>query len=197
MNPPTDWPAPDEEDRLLTQLNTGTPTAQGGFAELYFPLLVQFLARKFPRVAADLREEAAGQAVLDFLRPPRRFDPTRRLGAYLRVAARNDLLNLLERDRRARRGIPLDSVAEPADRRNSTRDVPLTWDDPRLVAEVAAFDADERAAFEQLLEDPRGTASFARRLNLGHLPPAEQAAAVKRVKDRVKKRLARAVEDSR
>ena len=37
------------------------------------------------------------------------------------------------------------------------------------MAEVAAFDADERAAFEQLLEDPRGTASFARRLQSGRL----------------------------
>ena len=79
MNPPTGWPAPDEEDQLLTQLNTDTPTAQGGFAELYFPLLVQFLARKIPRVAADLREEAAGQAVLDFLRP--RVGSTRRGGS--------------------------------------------------------------------------------------------------------------------
>jgi hypothetical protein len=198
VNPLTDWPAPDEERRFLVELAADTPTAQGALAELYFPLLMRFLARKFPRVEAHLREEAAGQAVLDFVRPPRRYDPTRaRLGAYLRVAARNDLLNLLARERRARRGIPLDSVAEPTDHRNTLRDDELGWNDPRLTAEIAAFDTHERAAFDLMLEDVHDTAAFADRLNLGNLPAEEWASAVKRVKDRVKKRLVRAVEDSK
>lgn len=198
MNLFTDWPAPDEERRLLAQLDTGARTAREAIAARYHPLLIQYLARAFRREAPDVREEAAGQAVLDFVCRPQQFDPLRmELGAYLRMAARNDLRNLLARERRARRGIPLDSVAEPADRRNTTRDDDLTWDDPRLKAVIAAFDTDERAAFELLLEGTRDTVAFARRLRLDHLPRSEQAEAVKRFKDRVQKRLVRAVEDSR
>lgn len=198
MNPPTTWPSPDEELGLLARLDAGSRTAREEIAARYLPLLIRFLAGAFPRPDADLRDDAAGRALLDFLCRPRRFDPFRGgLGAYLRMAARNDLRNLLDRERRARRGIPLDSVAEPPDRRNTRRDDELTRDDPRLAAELAAFDADERTVFELVLEAARDTAAFAARLDLGHLPAAEQATAVKRVKDRVKKRLSRAVEDSR
>lgn len=198
VTPLTDWPAPDEEHRLLGQLDTGDPTARQELAVRYHRLLLQYLACAFPRVAPDLRDDATDRALIDFLCSRHRFDPAQAgLGPYLRMAARNDLLNLLDQERRARRGIPLDSVAEPADRRNSSRGDEPVWDDPRLAVELAAFDADERAAFELLLEGTRDTATFARRLNLGHLPAAEQATAVKRVKDRVKTRLARAVEDSR
>lgn len=199
MNPLTVWPAPDEEHQLLTRLNAGVPTAREEVAARYLPLLMRSLAGAFRDVAEELLGDAAGQAVMDFVLFPHRFDPARArhgLGAYLRMAARNDLLNLLRREDRQRRGIPLDSVAEPADHRNNTRDDELGWDDPRLAAEIAAFDADERAAFDLMLEDVHDTAAFADRLNLGDLPVEERASAVKRVKDRVKKRLVRAVEDS-
>jgi RNA polymerase sigma factor (sigma-70 family) len=196
VNPLTQWPIPDEEHQLLTQLDAGTPTAREELAVRYLPLLMHFLARAFPRVAADLRDDAADRALIDFLCSRHRFDPTRAtLGTYLRVAARRDLLNLLDRERRVRRGIPLDSGAEPADHRNNTRDDELAWDHPRLAAELAAFDTQERVAYELILGGVRDTATFARRLNLEHLPAAERVNAVKRVKDRVKRRLVRAVED--
>jgi hypothetical protein len=198
VNPLTNWPAADEEDRLLAQLHSGVPTAREELAACYLPLLMRFLECGFPRVAAELRDDASDRALMDFLLFPQRFDPTLRgLGVYLRMAARRDLLNLLERERRARRGIPLDSVAEPADHRNMRREDELAWDDSRLAAEIAAFDPAERGTYELILEGARDTATFAARLGLAHLPDAEQVAAVKRVKDRVKKRLVRAVEDSR
>lgn len=198
MTPQLDWPTPDEERQLLVHLATGDPTARETIAVRFHPLLMQYLARRFPRQSPDLYADAAGEAIVGFLPHPPRFDPTRGdLGKYLRMAARGDLLNLLAQERRARRGIPLDSVAEPADRRNPSRDDDATWDDPRLAAEVAAFDPNERATFELLLEGARKTASFVQQLHLGHLPAAQQAAAVKRFKDRVLKRLVRAVEDLR
>ena len=196
MTPLTNWPTPDEEHQLLTQLDTGARTAREELAARYLPLLMHFLAGAFPWVAAELRDDAADRALIDFLCFRHQFDPTRGgLGAYLRMAARNDLRNLVERDRRTRRGIPLDSVAEPADHRNSTRGDELTWDHPRLVTELDALDAGERATLELMRLGARDTATFAGRLGLDHLSDEEQAVAVKRVKDRVKRRLVRAVED--
>jgi hypothetical protein len=46
-----------------------------------------------------------------------------------------------------------------------------------------------------MFEGIRETSEFVGRLGLAHLTAGEQVAAVKRIKDRVKKRLARAVED--
>lgn len=196
MSTHLDWPTPEEERPLLTQLDSGTPTGREELAVRFLPLLARFLAERFPRVAADLRDDAADRALIDFLSAPQRFDPARSgLGAYLRMAADGDLRNLLEAERRARRGIPLDSVAEPIDHRNMMRDAELTWDDPRLAAALTTLDAAERTAFELMFEGVRETSAFAARLGLAHLAAGEQVAAVKRIKDRVKKRLARAVED--
>ncbi len=150
-----------------------------------------------PAHTPDACNTAAEDAVFGFLLHPGAFDAHRAgLGAYLRMAARRDLLNVLAKERRVRRGIPLDSVAEPADPRNRTPDGELTWDDPRLVAERATFDATESAVLELMRNGTRDTATFARPLGVEHLPAKEQAVEVKRVKDRVKKRLARALEDS-
>jgi RNA polymerase sigma factor (sigma-70 family) len=194
----TCWPTSDEEHQLLTNLNTDTPTAREEIAVRFLPLLIRFLERAFPRAAPEHHHDAAEQALLDFLRSPHRFDPARSgLGSYLRMAARRDLWNLLEAERRARRGISLDSVAEPADHRNRVRDEELTWDDPRLAAARAGFDADERATLELLLRGVRKTSAFVNRLGLTHLTADEQVVAVKRAKDRVKKRLVRATEDLR
>lgn len=197
MNPLNIWPTEEEEQQLVAELRTGTPTGPEAIAARYLLLLMQFLADTFPRVNADLRDEAAGRAILDFIDNPNRFNPTRlRLGAYLRMAATGDLRNLLERERRARRGIPLDSVAEPPERRNYEREDELTWNDPRIAAECAAFDPTERIALDLLRDGVRDTRACARALGFGHLSAREQAAEVKRVKDRVKRRLVRAVENS-
>lgn len=198
MNSILNWPTPNEERQLLTNLKTGAPTAREEIATQFLPLLMQYLACAHPRANPELRDDAADRALLAFLGAPHQFDPTRgTLGTYLRMSARRDLLNLLDTERRVQCGIALDSVAEPADYRNMMRDEELTWDDPRLIAELNALDADEQTALDLMRRGIRETAAFVRGLDLGHLPDEEQVAVVKRLKDRVKKRLARAVEDLR
>jgi RNA polymerase sigma factor (sigma-70 family) len=193
MNPLTDWPDDDEEKRLLADFATDARTAGEAVAERYWPLLVAFLRRTFSRVDDHLREEAAGTTLLDLVKCPERYKPElASLRSYLQRSARCDLLNLLRRENRART-VPLDSVAQPAEHRNDPRDAtdnPL--DDPRLAAEIEAFNADERATFELMCDEVRDTDEYAKRLGLSHLPTDERRAAVKRVKDRVQKRLVRA-----
>jgi hypothetical protein len=160
------------------------------------PLLALFLARAFPRVEPELCDTAAADAVFNFVFEPDGFHADRgSLGAYLRMAARRDLLNLLEKERRVRRGIPLGSVEEPADRRNEQEEG-LSWSHPMLVALLAGLDADEQVALELMRDGVRETAVFVTRLSLGHLDSQEQVDAVMRLKDRVKRRLTRALEDS-
>jgi DNA-directed RNA polymerase specialized sigma24 family protein len=182
----------------VENLLSGAPTAREAIAVRYLPLLCAALAGTHRQLEADLRDTAAEDAVFDLIRHPDRFDASRGgLGAYLRMAARRDLANAVEAERRRRRGIALDSVEEPPAPRNTEAEPELTWNDPRLVAELAVMAPDEVAAVELLRGGARRTATFARRVGLSHLSAGEQAAAVKRLKDRVKKRLARAVEDTR
>jgi hypothetical protein len=196
VNALNEWPDESEERRLLSELQSGLPTAKEDATVLFLPLLACFLRGTHRHVDPELCDTAAADAVFDFVRAPERYDREQlRLGAYLKMAGKRDLLNLLDKERRCRRGIPLGSVAEPADRRNDSRDRELISDHPRLAAELAAFDRDEEVTFGLMLEGVRDTATFARGLGVEHLPAPEQVVQVKRVKDRVKKRLARAVED--
>ena len=194
MNPHTDWPDEREEDQLLTQLYSRDPTAREAIAARFLPLLIRSLARTFSDIESELRDTAAEDAILAFVQRPDGFDAVRsRLGSYLRMAARRDLLNTLERERRARRGIPLNSVEEPPDHRNETCDDQFTWNHPALTAEVAAFDTDEKIALDLMRNGVRRTDTFVARLGLGHLSVQEQVLVIKRLKDRVKRRLTRAL----
>jgi hypothetical protein len=154
------------------------------------------LRTRFPYADPDHCNEAAETAILATVRGENHYDSMRlKLDVFLRMVATRDLQNLLHREARYKRLlIPLESVAEQPNRRNTTQrgDEP-TWEDPRLVAEMVAFDPPEQLAIELMRSGVRDTADFAEPLGLSHLPPLEQAAAVKRLKDRVKKRLSRAV----
>jgi hypothetical protein len=196
VNPLSEWPDNSEEHQLLTQLHSNTPPAREAVTVRFLPLMMCALARMFPHIEPELRDTAAADAVFDFVRRPNCYDVNRgSLGTYLRMAARRDLLNLLEQERRTRRGISLGSVEEPPDHRNQTRDDELTWNHPILVAELAALDADEQVALELMRDGVRKTTVFVNSLGLAHLSRQEQVTAVTRLKDRVKRRLTRALEE--
>jgi hypothetical protein len=187
------WP-PDEQLCDAWRRLVADPTAAGAFAELVLPPLEAGLRRRFPRCEPDATTDAAHWAVLAFLKNPTAFDPARGpLPAFLRLAARRDLINILQRDARHHRGrIPWDGVelAQPA---GNEREVAETFaDHPELVAAVAELDEADRAVFELMLDGERDTAVFAAVLGIADRPADEQFDDVKRAKDRVKARLKRA-----
>jgi DNA-directed RNA polymerase specialized sigma24 family protein len=189
------WPSEDESRRLVARLLAGDPTAAQEIAFAFFGPLTDFLRCKFPKADPHAWETAAGDAILSVVSRPGVYNPARGpLGAFLRMAAKRDLYNLLKKSARHRGRISLGSVAEPADRWNTfpDDDPELTWDDPRLVSEVATFEPSELVVFRLMRDGERDTAVFARALGLSG-KPAELAAEVKRLKDRIKKRLTRAV----
>jgi hypothetical protein len=191
------------EHALHARLLAGDPVAPSELAETYLPPLAAWLLRAFPHVDPHLVEDAATDAVLDTAQHPERYDPARLpLARYLRMAARGDLLNAWKSaQRRAAHHASLDAVELHGVARNPTTE---DTDDPAeivarrgntapglLAAVRATFDPQEQAVVALMLDGERRTSVYARLLDLEHLTTADQAREVKRVKDRLDKRLRR------
>jgi RNA polymerase sigma-70 factor (ECF subfamily) len=176
----------------------------------FLPSLLVHLQRANPAIHADLRETAAHDALISLIKNPASFDPARGdLAAYLRMSAQGDLINLLDKEGRHHQGRRPWHLVEHADegRNNLGRD-----DDPSLPLRIAeeqeqanrvapGFDGPgwtdaERRVVALMRRGERSTAVIADAMGLGSLPPEEQKREVKKVKDRIKKRLERRGEAS-
>jgi hypothetical protein len=167
--------------------------AAGAFSAECFPALVTWLCRRYPRVDPDLAHEAAGEALVAFLKDPARYDAGRRsLDGYLQMAAAGDLLNLLRRERRhfpkRRLRVELDGLAG-----KDIRSDALRCDDiPALVAVRDSLSERDRCVYELMAQGERDRRVFAEILGLTDLSVAEQQAEIKRTKDRIFARFRRA-----
>jgi hypothetical protein len=198
MNSNTDWPSEAEVTRLTTELLANRATAPAEIAVAFLGPLATYLRRQFPYADPDHCEEAAGRAITDTVRGAARYDPTRLdLGRFLRMVARRDLQNLLDKEKRhAAPLVSLEFVEEPPERRKILAEDTSrpNFNDPRIIAERAAFAPSEHAAFELMRAGERNTEVFARAAGLIGTPD-ELERAVKQLKDRVKIRLRRAVRE--
>lgn len=153
---------------------------------------------------------AAEDAILALIRNPASYNPKRQsLEAYLRISADGDLKNILRAEQRhAKRRANLDAVehsttmgkylgddsGDPAlivDAQESVRE--------RLAARLLMSDGvqnglsgAEIGALELMQNGERRTERYAGVLGIAYLPPSDQRREVKRVKDRLSKRLSRA-----
>ena len=102
--------------------------------------------------------------------------------------------NLLSKESRHVTGrLPLESVEFRSSDGNDVSDrVAADIDVRRAVHKLTReMSPNERAVFSLMLDGERSTEVAAAAMNIGHLAPAEQAKEVKRVKDRIKKRIQR------
>jgi hypothetical protein len=184
-------PSPEQGFRIHRDLCAGVAVAPTELCEAYLEHLLGWLARVAPRADPHSRTEAAERALLSLIERPESFDPGQgELGAFLRQAARCDLLNLLESEKRHhRRRVPLDVVALAADGRNKGR--AEAWAAEEAAELAALLTEEERAVWALMCAGERSTAAFAAVLGLADRPEWEQAREVKRVKDRIVKRLRR------
>jgi DNA-directed RNA polymerase specialized sigma24 family protein len=206
MSADAGWPAPERALAIHARLAAGEPVAPSDLAHAFLDPLAVSLARSNPGLDPHLCDEAAEDAILALIKNPRSYDPERAaLDVYLRMSARGDLRNILEREKRHRaRSFPIDPVALPAAPRNQT----LEHADPAAVVVLAEELARRAAALEaeaapagltpaemqvltMMRQGERATTAFARALGVDHLPSAEQRREVKRAKDRITKRLKR------
>ncbi len=196
-------PSPEFGNAIHARLLAGDRSARADAAVAYLNLLRQRLQARYPGIRdPSLLDDAAADALLDFLEHPERFDPTRSdLFRYLLMSARGDLRNALDKERRREaKGISLLPVEEVEDVRNQIQEDHEemldalgvdTLEELRTLTEGAITDPVDRRILELMLEGERDTAVFAEVLGLKDADPHEQEREVKRHKDRIKVRLKR------
>lgn len=195
---------------LHARLLADDPTAPADLALAYLDRLADWLIDHNPRVDPDDCATAAGDAILAVIKNPASYQSERQaLEPYLRLSAVGDLKNMLRAERRhSRRRADLAAVELSSLAGKYLQDVEA--DPARIVErrEEAALAASairpippavrdrltpqEAEVLELLRQTERRTAAYAAILGLTDRPPAEQQREVKRVKDRLKKRLERA-----
>src|ERR1700722_19902583 len=96
---PLDFPSREEGLALHIQLCDLNPTAVADVCRAYLAPLLGWLTHRFTNVDAHIRQTAVHDALMAYLQNPRSYNPDRSdLAGYLRMAARGDLRNLLERE---------------------------------------------------------------------------------------------------
>ncbi|MBX9583718.1 MAG: hypothetical protein K2X87_25730 [Gemmataceae bacterium] len=188
------WP-PDAELLTAWQRLLADPDTAGAFAIAVLRPLEADLADRFRSDHPDDLAAAADTAVAALVRRPDRYDPARLpVRAYLLMAARRDLLNLRDRERRHHRGrIPWAAVElDPPAGNDEGEDDPPGFDSPALAAAIEELSAVERQGLDLMRAGVKDTPAFARLLGMADRPAGEQAAEVKRLKDRIMARLKRA-----
>ena len=192
-----------DERALHARLLRRDPTAPADLAGRFLAPIVAWLQQQpqFQREDPDLLETVAIDLILQVGEHPERYDPDRlSLPAYLRMAARADVLNELDsRRRRSRYLVPIEDVELLPPARNSA------WeqaDDP-ADAVLEALDREKVLAMRHqfsdqdwecvllLIDGERRTEPYAAILGLGGVSPNAQANEVKRVKDRLRRRFRR------
>lgn len=207
-------PAPNEGHALWERLTSDDdPTASSDLACAYRDSLAEWLKRCYPRVDPDDCDAAAHNAIITLIKNPTTYKPERQtLDVYLHMSAAGDLKNILRAEKRHRdRRADLEAVE------HSSSVGKYLWDeeaDPAFVVErnedeaaAAAAAATLRMAIVQGLSPKetrvldlmqageRKTGTYARVLGIEDRPTEEQKREVKRVKDRLKKRIERAGHD--
>jgi len=196
------------EKAIHERLLAGDPTASEELARKYMPLIqrhVAACAHKHGIHDDDLINDATVDAVFDYILHPEKFDSDKSgLLGYLKRASERDLINVVQKDRRRRRGEELQEDVEVSilSRKKSSEIDRITRggedqtisriQGQRDFAEIKeANNALDNALLRLMAEGERSTGKFAAVLGIETLPTAEQRQIVKRHKDRLKLQLKR------
>jgi hypothetical protein len=199
---------PGEVDKLYKRLLAGDPIAPSDLAVTYLDRLINWLKANNPRVYPDDCVAAAGDAIMALIKNPKTYKPNRQsLEVYLRISAKGDLKNRLRVERRYReRHVRWEAVehspvgrkylreADPAHTlEQHESEAAMVAKPPIVPATVrATLTLEEAKVIELMQTKERKTAVYAVVLGISHLTFEAQQEQVKRVKDRLKKRLERA-----
>lgn len=196
----------DEALALHRRLADGDPVASADLAESFLEYLAQHLIERNGNVDPILCYEAAEDTLLSLIKRPSSYRPERgSLDTYMRMSASADLKNLLRSERRhAARRADWGHVELSPEMRKYVQDEAA---DPARIVDLAETVrerqqqlsrspdglSEEEAAVLQLMRiRERKTELYAQALGITHLPFDQQQREVKRVKDRITKKLQRA-----
>jgi DNA-directed RNA polymerase specialized sigma24 family protein len=197
---------PDQQTDVYQRLLARDPTAPNELAVLFLEPLANWLAVHNPAISEDLIADAAEDALLALIKNPASYRPEKAdLEAFLRMSAQGDLRNRLRSEARHRTGRrSLESVEHSGEGgnclgRDDDPSLPLQieeeWQSRRDAVPAAVrggLSEGESRVLDLMLAGERRTEVFAGALGITQLPPDEQRWLVKKVKDRLQKRLERA-----
>lgn len=194
---------------LHQRLLQGDVTASAEIAEHFMEHIILSLRRKFPNLDnPHLVEGAVTDAILNYLERPEQYDPSKRsLIGYLYMSAKGDLLNLLNQEKKQASQLALTEIVELGEA-DSEHGVEVQ-DDFDLEAWVITQNSPIWQLLLRFLPDPvdqeivllmidgiRETSAYADVLGIMDYKSNEQAAIVKKHKDRLKKKLQRSINRS-
>lgn len=193
---------PDSNDELLNiheRLLDSDPTATYDMFQIAASALERYLRFKFPSIATsvdpDIYLSAAHDALTDYFKNPHRYDRDKRgLMGYLRMLAYRDMQNLIRKESRHAAGrVSLDDVEFSASDGNDTSETVADRMDARRIQYELARDmnSQELAVFDLIIQGERSTEAAACALGISHLPLSQQKREVKRIKDRITRRIRR------
>lgn len=192
---------------LHAHVLAGDVTASAEIAELFFPPVLELLRRRYPRLDdPHLVDTAVADAFVSYLNRPEQYDPARLpLATYLRMSADGDVRNLLKKALNQKILLGLEQVVELEDgwvEYQLADDLDLenaviASTDPiwQKLADLLPTPIDQELLL-LILDRVRETEVYAKLLDISDRPAEEQAAIVKRHKDRVKKMVQRALKAS-
>jgi RNA polymerase sigma-70 factor, ECF subfamily len=198
------------DQRIHQRLLAGDPTASEEVAARHLdPVRRHVRARAFRHGITDndLINDAAVDAVFEYIRHPEKFDPSKsRLIGYLKRAAERDLINAVQKNRRHRRGEVLMGDVELsilAGNKSSDIERIRHEGESQVLSSMEVgpssesilrhvTDQTDRALLEMMIRGERHTGSFAAVLGISNLPVSQQRRIVKQHKDRLKQQLKRA-----
>ena len=190
------------QDEKYQRLLRNDPTAFAEFCERVLPHLVGFLQSQFPQQDQQHLEMVAIDVLLAFRAEPEKYDPKKlSLAAYLRMAARGDVLNLLDINRRrdhrltALENLETEPEENPVEAHFALDEWLEQYTDLSRREILAALEREiepnDKAILLLMLEGVRETKHFAQVMGISHLDEATQKVEVKRAKDRLGKQLQR------
>lgn len=182
------------------------PVAPAELTQVAVDALAEELRQGSRRIRDDcVALDAATDAILEFAKQPRAFDPARLdPWAYLKMAARGNAANILKKEWRHRdrvfrfaevelRGSAGNKeIARPPDE-VADQEIARARLDALASGPINAMPAEDIAVLRLIAAGERATGPYATILGLADRPEHEQRRCVKQAKDRVIKRLKRSV----
>jgi DNA-directed RNA polymerase specialized sigma24 family protein len=173
--------------------NANDLVAWSVFAGAVLEPLLADLRSKFPRVDPHLHQHAVNETIVGLLHRPEQYDPQRgSLEQFLRMSARADLKNALQRERKHSPKLRVFVECDTFARNDPSEDErPRLNDRPELQAVREKLNPRDRKFLELMLNgaDDHELIDF---LGLADSPPKEQRRGVKQAKDRIKAKFRRA-----
>ena len=196
------FPSVEEGRELHRRLLERDPVASNDVCERFSEPLLEFLLSLDHRADEQACGSAVSVALMGYVQRPEAFDPDRLdLSAYLRMSARGDLCNLARAEAKHHRGREADFRVEDAvicgnhfeddPAAASVRGEEMDAARCRIEAVRAGCDESERVVLDSMLEEERSTERIAALIGAAHLPEEDQRRTVKRIKDRLEKRIER------